>query len=300
MFSSLFQLEQKPVTVFRSTDASAPVLTAEAGSLKSLLKACLVTGYGDKTALGWQMLFESDDQLSAVFKSTDPTASGYCLKVDNSAVNPQLSVYQSMSDIDTGTRPTVENREWIGRAADWTLIGHGKTFVFLVDTVIGGARQGYPILFGELPRETKRLAPVCVFWSGRYGRSNGGSGSVQSTLFYYVGGRYVDGTTNSIRAMDCYPFIYSAGTAGKNLTQNDCQFRYNSARSGAPLYAPVLSLLDDGTWTFLPMLQPLSNRQDSASHLGLINETAIKASIGRPQSGAGNTAVAIPTNFWWA
>ena len=41
------------VRVYRWDDASAPVLTGEVGKLAALLKACLVTGYGSKTAAGW-------------------------------------------------------------------------------------------------------------------------------------------------------------------------------------------------------------------------------------------------------
>ena len=65
MFTGLFQLEQKPVTVFSSDDADAPILTKDAGSLTTLLKACLITGYGGKTALGWDMAFAIEDQKSA-------------------------------------------------------------------------------------------------------------------------------------------------------------------------------------------------------------------------------------------
>ena len=37
-------------TIYRSTDASAPVLTGEVGKLVDLLDACLVNGYGAKSA----------------------------------------------------------------------------------------------------------------------------------------------------------------------------------------------------------------------------------------------------------
>ena len=36
------------VTVYRSTDASAPLLTNSNGSLIAVLRACLVDGYGSK------------------------------------------------------------------------------------------------------------------------------------------------------------------------------------------------------------------------------------------------------------
>lgn len=41
------------INIYRSTDASAPVLTGQVGSLTALLLACLVNGYGSKAAAGW-------------------------------------------------------------------------------------------------------------------------------------------------------------------------------------------------------------------------------------------------------
>lgn len=45
------------VRVYRHTDASAPVLTGQVGSMSALLKACLVNGYGAKAAAGWSNPF---------------------------------------------------------------------------------------------------------------------------------------------------------------------------------------------------------------------------------------------------
>lgn len=50
------------VRVYRSTDASAPVLTGQVGSLTSLLKACLVDGYGALAAAGWTNPFTGTNQ----------------------------------------------------------------------------------------------------------------------------------------------------------------------------------------------------------------------------------------------
>lgn len=52
-----------PVTVYRSTDAGAPVLSNSNGSLIAVLKACLVDGYSSKASAGW----------TAPFTGTSPT-----------------------------------------------------------------------------------------------------------------------------------------------------------------------------------------------------------------------------------
>jgi hypothetical protein len=46
-------------TEYRSTDASAPVLTGESGKLIALLDAILVDGYGSKSAAGWSLAYNS-------------------------------------------------------------------------------------------------------------------------------------------------------------------------------------------------------------------------------------------------
>ena len=56
------------VRVYSSTDASAPVLTGQVGSLIAVLDACLVNGYGTKTAAGWTKPF-ADASNTAVYRS---------------------------------------------------------------------------------------------------------------------------------------------------------------------------------------------------------------------------------------
>ena len=56
--SEMFNTERVPVKVYRWDDAGAPKLTTDAGAFKTVLKACLVTGYGEaenhKEPLGWE------------------------------------------------------------------------------------------------------------------------------------------------------------------------------------------------------------------------------------------------------
>lgn len=55
-----------PATYYSSEDAEAPQLGADlTGGVKTVLKACLVTGYGTKPGAGWTMTGEEDHK--AVF-----------------------------------------------------------------------------------------------------------------------------------------------------------------------------------------------------------------------------------------
>lgn len=53
----------EPVKRFKSTDAGAPQINYNArvsGDVKTVLKACLVTGYGAKASAGWSIVNEVD------------------------------------------------------------------------------------------------------------------------------------------------------------------------------------------------------------------------------------------------
>jgi hypothetical protein len=52
------------VTIYKSTDTSAPSLTGQAGSLITLLDAVLVNGYGSKAAAGWAKSFAGTNQAT--------------------------------------------------------------------------------------------------------------------------------------------------------------------------------------------------------------------------------------------
>lgn len=71
---------------FKSTDAGAPQIdynSRVAGDVKAVLKACLVTGYGDKSSAGWSIASEVEPFIE--FVSPSPAMSDYKLKVDDSS-----------------------------------------------------------------------------------------------------------------------------------------------------------------------------------------------------------------------
>lgn len=300
MFTSLFQLEQKPVTVFSSDDAGAPVLTKDPGSLKTLLKACLVTGYGDKTALGWQMLFESADTLSAAFASTDPTASKFVLKINNSgATTAKISAYQSMTAIDTGIKPMAVDNDYKLFGGSWRLIGHNKAFILLLDAnVYNNGTVAYPILFGDLPREVKRAAPVAILWTAR--SSVGYQASMQVTLKYNPNGNLKNSSYATTGDQSNYPFVVNHAGGGANITTSFSRFDDKSAASAMLLYDTCFCVLPDSTWTFIPMLQPMSANVNDISNLGLLSVNAIKARTGDASPSTYTHDCAVPLDWWYA
>lgn len=62
-----------PVSVYRSSDKDAPKIERQANSVAIILKACLVTGYGDKAPAGWTL----DEDVDAGVKQFRPPASAH-------------------------------------------------------------------------------------------------------------------------------------------------------------------------------------------------------------------------------
>lgn len=94
-------------TIYRSSDASAPQLTGQVGSLVALLHACLVAGYGSQSAAGWTSSF------TATNKEVYRQAGGnqFYLDVDDSgpgAGGAQEAIvrgWEISTAVETGTNP---------------------------------------------------------------------------------------------------------------------------------------------------------------------------------------------------
>lgn len=139
-----------PVTTYRSTDTSAPVLTGQAGTLITLLDACLVNGYGSKAAAGWSKAFTGTN--TAAYRMATSGNTGFYLNVNDAAPGAagareaRLRGYETMSAIDTGTGPfpTVsqaatgvfvrKSTTADATARAWTLIADDATFYLFTET----------------------------------------------------------------------------------------------------------------------------------------------------------------------
>lgn len=127
-------------TIYRSTDAFAPMLDNSVAALIALLDACLVNGYGTgedaKPAAGWSKPFADGDK--AVYRNSPLAAgSGAHFRIDDSGTGAKLRAHLTMSDVDTGgdngtpqtaTYPDgVDISKGSGTALDWILIADERT-----------------------------------------------------------------------------------------------------------------------------------------------------------------------------
>lgn len=136
------------VTVYRSTDASAPVLSGTAGTLIGVLDACLVNGYGAKAAAGWAKSY-SGTNLAAYRAAT---GNRLYLRVDDTGTQTaRVRGYEAMSDVNTGTGPFPTDVQLSGgayiykssaassAARPWLLVTNGTMVYMFIDQAASAA-----------------------------------------------------------------------------------------------------------------------------------------------------------------
>ena len=254
-----------PVTVFRSTDAGAPQLKSEAGSLKTLLKTCLVSGYGAKRGLGWQMHNETGNSVVFHF------GAGFGLPVDDNPARTTRLGFAGGTDFSQNLNDPRQNSDGFGwhQYRGWILVGHAQAFALvLADTAY---RRSQILLFGRFAGPYADSGSVCYLSTGNTNAytspSNIDSGSVRMRMAV---SQYFEGNSQPYRAVN----------GSLNI-----QFLNQAAAFPDPLYqgytASRVSVSDNLTLRcFLPLycsyhdlssLNELDNLQDGCVKLNLSN-----------------------------
>lgn len=138
------------VRVYRSTDASAPQLVnGTAGNIIAVLDACLVNGFGSKTAAGWTKAFSSTN--IACYRQGVGSNSRYLRVTDTNADYAAFVGFEDMTayNVGTGQFPSAaqissgyyRHFRWDGSAnasgRGWVLVANEKFFHFTSETVMG-------------------------------------------------------------------------------------------------------------------------------------------------------------------
>lgn len=158
------------VTTYRSTDASAPVLTGSVGTLLTVLDACLVNGYGALSAAGWTKPFSNSGNIGC-YKNSATDGTGFCLNVNDAgpgaggAREARMTGFETMSALSTGTGqfPT-SGQMAIGigavvcrksttadsTARAWTIVADDTVFYLFTETGDNVTPvTAYPFMFGD-------------------------------------------------------------------------------------------------------------------------------------------------------
>lgn len=142
-----------PVTVYRSTDSGAPALTAQAGTLLNVLRACLVTGYGSKPAAGWSEPFAASGNVGVFRQGAKTGRRQFFVQVSDATGNRAwLSMYEDMSSVNAGTNQVPIAGQaapvaWKSAASSgnttarpWLLVADHRTFYLFVEPHSDGRR----------------------------------------------------------------------------------------------------------------------------------------------------------------
>ena len=141
----MFNTERVPVKVYRWDDAGAPKLTTDAGAFKAVLKACLVTGYGEaenrKEPLGWEI--HQETETAAYFRSKHEKSSKPYLLVNGSS-SGYYNIVSAKFKVSADLQPHVANDNVAAEAEnsvnelycqnrrDWILIGTERAIWLIV------------------------------------------------------------------------------------------------------------------------------------------------------------------------
>ena len=103
---SLKQPVRYPVKYYSHLDTGAPQLANIDGNIKTIIKACLVTGYGTKEGAGWTALF--DDAFRIVLRRPLRTGNPVDIKIENGVIGGSTKHRIIGQDNPTGLDDTVE------------------------------------------------------------------------------------------------------------------------------------------------------------------------------------------------
>lgn len=156
------------VRLYKSTDASAPVLTGQVGTLLTVLDAVLVNGYGSQTAAGWTIAYTGTNKRQYAMASG---GTGCQLYIDDTgpgaggAREARVNGFKSGTGLGTGTGqfPTTgqmsapsgalvvrKSTTADSTARAWTIIADGHTLYMFAETGDQTAPiMSYPWMFGD-------------------------------------------------------------------------------------------------------------------------------------------------------
>ncbi|MCS6153679.1 hypothetical protein G3465_12320 [Shewanella baltica] len=203
-----------PVTVYRSTDVGAPVGTA-ANPLDwiTILKKCLVDGYGSKLSLGWTLEFENLATYAAVFRNNPVVGSGGYFQIASSNssnglnVAIDLSVAKGMTGVNAYVDKILQRRLSLynDRTNGWVVLGTSRGFWMLQNssqdtwsTTTGYSISCWSVFVGDIetfdPNDTSPFTLVHAVTgaadstSATYQDNLGSSSEVVAVMYPAAGG----------------------------------------------------------------------------------------------------------------
>lgn len=132
-----------PAKLYSHSDASAPQIANADGAIKTILKACLVTGYGAKAGAGWTALFEDSFQIVLRLPDLARALGSPDLKIENGGGKYRIVTQSNPTGLDDATQ--LADVSLLSRdtniGAKWHLVATDVGFVFFYQ----GAEMGFGV-----------------------------------------------------------------------------------------------------------------------------------------------------------
>ena len=246
----------EPVLRFSSTDSDAPQINYNArvaGDVKTVLKACLVVGYGDKSSAGWSIANEVDHV--AEFVSPSAAMSDYRLGIDDTSTSSTTWYYQHQGMRVNPIYNTVSKSPTYldkTKTVPWTLLVTEQGFWF-VETMsrqgLSDANAARMIYFGRQKASVADLDKNIAFLTIGYDVSR----TWTDTLHQYLGDatrrHHIIANYNSYALVGAMPFSSSI---------------YNTTSADIDLISPIYLWIDNtllvgqlaGLMMYAPSLRP--------------------------------------------
>ncbi|KZN57948.1 hypothetical protein N473_26595, partial [Pseudoalteromonas luteoviolacea CPMOR-1] len=190
-----------PVSVYSSTDAGAPQFTeGKPSEFFNVLKACLIDGYGDKAAAGWQL--QSITPSEMIINNDPNTASGFTARLTSERDDDSVRQCVGVTPMKawTGTEALLPGYMKViyiasdARFFNWTLIASKSGFYFFKgwwDDLVGGPYQygakETAIFVGDIKPFVANDLSIFLAYGSDSGRKNHEFGSRYSQESYDFG-----------------------------------------------------------------------------------------------------------------
>lgn len=217
-------------TLYTSYDDNAPVLDFAKGSLNVILKACLITGYGDKVGAGWTLLHEDLDNASLIVSPSAPKSLGAVLQVNDND-SRHSSVTACLSFDKTGIDPFARGyfvKKWQNNltTAHWSLMATDSFFYLWIQTEKQRPDMGAMTGFGDLLPLAAPMASALL--------ANTGTGYTQSNVAH-------NNVQSSVGTLYCPKPLFDTYMSGNYLGD-----RANKTKSDNAIFIPTVLYQDKG------------------------------------------------------
>lgn len=278
-----------PANLYLHSDNNAPKSEKVADNFSTILKACLVSGYGDKPSAGWTLLFEDTSKNTKVFRSPALTERSFDVRIVDKGTSATVQVCFDMTSIDDVSNLKLQcdtpfRYNVAAPTGRWALIATKRGFWF----------------FNEL-RHTNGVPPINQ--SGTYifcGDTSSNSTGRKALYLKHTGGTWEDNDDDRYN-------IFEADTAGSTIgklynyaTGNVFNVNPQSTFNGTTNSTDVISLsqlfiiAERNIWR-LPAFAPSNFQNFNYYKLFMDNIELINHSTSTYQKAQN---FYVPTNLW--